>query len=89
MLQYLLIIQQRPRINFPPIRANKIKTRSANIVPPTSAIGPKTVRAVAKMAIIVKTRVSVVATSPVGGQKGCVTRFDCNLVLVFFRAWLI
>ena len=76
-------------ISFPPINAHTISIRSANIVPPTSAIGPKTVLAVAKIATMVKMRVKVVATSPVGGQNGCVTRFVCKVVFVIFRALVI
>ena len=45
-------------------------------------MGPRTVLAEKNIAIIVSTNVNVVATSPVGGQHGCVYLFDCKVFLV-------
>ena len=44
-------------------------------------------RAVKKTAMMVKLNVKVVATSPDGGQNGCVTLLDCNAFLLFFQAF--
>eukprot|EP00091_Calanus_sinicus_P001525 TRINITY_DN11529_c0_g1_i1.p1 TRINITY_DN11529_c0_g1~~TRINITY_DN11529_c0_g1_i1.p1 ORF type:complete len:125 (+),score=21.32 TRINITY_DN11529_c0_g1_i1:59-433(+) len=62
----------------------KMMTRKAKILPPKKAFGPSIVQDARKIAMMVRSNVSVVATSPVGGQHGFVAGFSCR----HFRALL-
>ena len=71
--------------SLPLKKDKKMMTRKAKILPPKKAFGPNIVQQERKIAMIVKSKVRVVATSPVGGQQGLVTWFSCkhlNILLI-------
>merc|ERR1719278_1842493 len=76
--QYFLMRKLNNSNNFPPSSASRMRMRRAKIVPPMSAIGPRTDLAATNTVMMVRTRVRVVATSPLGGQKELVYLFSCS-----------